>query len=138
MLTRIDHIEIVVKNVEEFVGFYKKLGFREVQRTTNHRVSVEMQLPGPNQPIFEIHELVEGKEKLGIDHIAFAVDDIQKAYDELQADGMKFFRELHLEESSGRYLANTRDSEGFKLQLVSAKREKPKVGGKGSDPFGKG
>ena len=135
MLTRIDHIEIVVRNVEEVVSFYKQLGFQEVLRTTHHRLSVEMQLPGPNQPIYEFHELVEGSEKPGIDHIAFVVDDMQKTHDELLAKGMKFEREIHLEESSGRVLANTRDPEGFKVQLVSAKREKPKAGGKGSNPF---
>ena len=55
MLIRIDHIEIGVKNVEEYVAFYKELGFREIMRTTHDTLSVEIQLPGTNQPIYEIH-----------------------------------------------------------------------------------
>ena len=135
MLTRIDHIEMVVKNVEEFVNFYKQLGFEEILRTTHHHLSVEMKLPGPNQPVYEIHEVEEGSEKVGIDHIAFLVDDVQKTYDELEAKGVKFLREPHLVPASGRVLANTRDPRGFKVQLVSAKRETPEAGARGTNPF---
>jgi catechol 2,3-dioxygenase-like lactoylglutathione lyase family enzyme len=134
MLTRIDHIEFVVKDVEALVTFYKKLGFQEILRSTHHRLSVEIQLPGPNQPIYEIHE-AESAEREGIEHIAFLVDDMDKTYNELQAKGVKFLREPHLVPASGRVLANARDPEGFKVQLVSAKREEPKAGGIGTRPF---
>ena len=134
MLTKIDHIDYAVKDVEAVVSFYKKLGFQEILRSTHHRLSVEMQLPGPNQPIYEIHEM-ESEERQGIQHIAFLVDDMQKTYDELQAKGVKFLREPHLVPASGRVLANAPDPDGFKVQLVSAKREEPEAGGIGTNPF---
>ena len=134
MLTRIDHIEFVVKDVEALVSFYKKLGFKEILRSTHHRLSVEIQLPGPNQPIYEIHE-AEPQEREGIEHIAFVVDDMDKTYAELQAKGIQFLREPHLVPASGRVLANTRDPEGFKVQLVSSRREEPEAGGVGTRPF---
>ena len=126
MLTRIDHIELAVKDLEEVVSFYKKLGFQEILRTAHDGLAVEMQLPGQNQPIYEMHEL-KASEQPGITHVAYVVDDMQKAYDELQAKGVKFLREPRLSQASGRVLANALDPNGFKVQLVSAKREKPKA-----------
>ncbi len=51
MVRGIDHIEIIVKDVEEFIAFFEKMGFRVLTRTAHHGASAELQLPGENQPI---------------------------------------------------------------------------------------
>ena len=48
MITQIDHIEIIVKDVKEYVDFYQKLGFKLLQWTDHHGGSAELQLPGTN------------------------------------------------------------------------------------------
>ena len=82
MLTAIDHIEIIVRDLDAYVAYLEKLGFEVLTRTSHHGESAELKLPGDNQPIFELHE-VGGEEVIGINHIAFRTDDVNTAYDSL-------------------------------------------------------
>src|SRR5919109_4055737 len=84
MIRGIDHIELIVRHLDESVEFFQKLGFKLLTRTSHHGASAELQLPGEDQLIFEIHQ-VGGEENIGINHIAFKVDNAQAAYDELRA-----------------------------------------------------
>ena len=92
MITQIDHIEIIVNDVKEYVEFYQKLGFKLLQWTDHHGGSAELQLPGPNQPIFEIHTVID-EENIGVNHIAFKTDDLLKTYEELKKEGIEFSNE---------------------------------------------
>ena len=55
MIVGIDHIEIVVRDVKKHVEFYQKLGFKLLTWTDHHGGSAELQVPGDNQPIIELH-----------------------------------------------------------------------------------
>lgn len=72
MVLGIDHIELIVRDVDEFVEFYEKLGFELLLRTEHHGGSAELQLPGENQPVLEIHT-VSGEEVVGVNHMGFKV-----------------------------------------------------------------
>jgi glyoxylase I family protein len=52
MIRGIDHIELIDRDFTEYVEFMKTLGFEELTRTTHHGESVELRMPGENQPIF--------------------------------------------------------------------------------------
>lgn len=121
MVLSIDHIELIVRDVDEFVDFFQKLGFRLLIRTSHHGGSAELQLPGPNQPIFEIHR-VSGEENIGVNHIAFKVGSAQKAYEELRGKGITLERPPRLVEATGRTNVNFRDPDGWRLQLVDSER----------------
>ena len=123
MVRGIDHIEIIVRNVEEYVAFFEKLGFKVLTRTSHHGASAELQLPGDNQPIFEIHE-VDREENIGVNHIAFKVDNAQEAYAELQGKGLKL-RAPNYVVATGRTTVNFRDPDGWRMQLVDAERKAP-------------
>ncbi len=58
MIVGIDHIEFIVRDVKAHVEFYQKLGFKLLRWTDHHEGSAELQLPGENQPIIEIHQLM--------------------------------------------------------------------------------
>jgi glyoxylase I family protein len=124
MIRGIDHIELIVRDVEEFVTFFQKLGFQLLTRTSHHGASAELQLPGPNQPIFEIHQ-VSGEENIGVNHIAFKVDNAQEAYTELQGKGVTNLRPPNFVAATGRTTVNFRDPDGWRLQLVDAERKRP-------------
>ena len=126
MLLGIDHIEIIVRDVDESVDFYQKLGFVVLMRTTHHGGSAELQLPGDNQPVIEIHK-VSGEENIGVNHIAFKVESAQGAYQHLQSKGVAPEREPHYVESTGRTNVNLRDPDGWRLQLVDAERKAPQT-----------
>lgn len=121
MVTRIDHIEIIVNDLERYVDFLAKLGFEVVARTTHHEGSVEMKLPGDGQPVFELHRVI-GEENPGVNHIAFQCEDVRRAYDTLSGDGVTFASKPHEVKSTGRFNANLRDPDGWRMQLVDAKR----------------
>lgn len=124
MIVGIDHIEIIVKDVKEFVEFYQKLGFKLLTWTDHHGGSAELQLPGENQPILEIHTLLT-EENPGINHISFKVQDIDKTHADLVAKGVKFEKGVHPSPSTGRKNALLRDPDGWRLQLSDAKRIEP-------------
>ena len=119
----IDHIELIVRDVDEFVAFFEAMGFKLLTRTNHHVSSVEMQLPGDNQPIFEIHQ-VGREENIGVNHIAFKVDSAQEAYQQLQGK-VKVMREPNYVAATGRTTVNLRDPDGWRLQLVDADRKAP-------------
>ena len=56
MITGIDHIEIIVRDLDDYVDFLTTLGFETLRRTDHHGGSVEMKPPGDGQPVFEIHQ----------------------------------------------------------------------------------
>ena len=124
MIRGIDHIEIIVRDVDEYVGFLEKMGFKVLTRTSHHGSSAELQLPGENQPIFEIHQ-VGGEENIGVNHIAFKVDNAQETYAELQGKGVKTMRAPNFVPATGRTTVNMRDPDGWRMQLVDAQRKAP-------------
>ena len=124
MVLGIDHIELIVRDVDEHVEFYQKLGFKLLLRTSHHGGSAELQIPGENQPVIEIHSAT-GEETIGINHIAFKVASAQEAYDDIREKGIAPEREPHLVEVTGRTNVNLRDPDGWRLQLVDADRKVP-------------
>ena len=126
MVTRVDHIEIVVQHFDEYVALFRALGFRELTRTKHHGDSIELQLPGDNQPIFELHR-VSGEENIGVNHIAFQVPDVAAAHLELTARGVAIPAGPRLVPSTGRTNLNFRDPDGWRLQIVDARRQAPET-----------
>lgn len=117
MVTRVDHIDIRVTDVEVMVEEMKRLGFIEIRRTTRVPQSVEIALPGENQVIFEVRAAKEG-EKLGINHVAFKIDSPEATIEELKEKGIEFTRENHLVKDTGRRVSNFKDSNKFSWQLT--------------------
>ena len=124
MIRGIDHIELIVRDVEEFVSFLQKLGFELLTRTAHHGESAELQLPGANQPIFEIHQ-VGGEENIGVNHIAFRVDSAEATYEALQRQGITSAKPPNYVPATGRTTINLRDPDGWRLQMVDADRKAP-------------
>ena len=124
MVLSIDHIELIVRDVDEHVEFYQKLGFELLLKTSHHGGSAELRLPGPNQPVIEIHT-VSGEETIGVNHIAFKVDSVPKAYEEMVKAGISPESRPHLVQSTGRTNINLRDPDGWRLQLVDSERKTP-------------
>ena len=123
-VTKLDHIELIVQHFDEYVALFRALGFQERLRTKHHGDSIEFQLPGDNQPIFEIHR-VGGEEAIGINHIAFQVSDVAAARGELAAQGIPATVEPVFVRATGRTVLNLRDPDGWRLQLVDAARKAP-------------
>jgi catechol 2,3-dioxygenase-like lactoylglutathione lyase family enzyme len=87
----------------------------------NRLAPPEMQLPGDNQPIFEIHEVLT-EENPGINHIAFRVDNVDETYETLRSRGLKFHLDIH-NSVTGRKKADLRDPDGWRLQITDKVRQ---------------
>jgi catechol 2,3-dioxygenase-like lactoylglutathione lyase family enzyme len=124
MIRGVDHIELIVRNLEEYVRFLETLGFELLTSTTHHGNSVEMGIPGQEFPIFEIHQVTD-EEVIGVNHIAFRVDNAEAAHAALRAAGVDTADEPGYVTSTGRTNVNLRDPDGWRLQLVESGRKKP-------------
>jgi catechol 2,3-dioxygenase-like lactoylglutathione lyase family enzyme len=123
MIRGIDHIELIVRDFDEYLAFLQTMGMEVLTRTGHHGRSAELKAPGENQPIFEIHE-ASGEEVIGVNHIAFRVDDVETAQRSLEGTGIKHNKPNYVA-ATGRTTINLRDPDGWRMQLVDAKREAP-------------
>jgi methylmalonyl-CoA/ethylmalonyl-CoA epimerase len=127
--TGINHIGIVVDNLDEAVAFMGKALGSEVIRTIEapDRGGVRAAFVTCGDAQIELMEFNDPEaraKKLGndiarIEHIAVDVDDVGAAYDELREKGVRFEPE-ELEEFNGYKLAftNPASSDGIMYQLV--------------------
>lgn len=117
MIGEIDHIEIEASDAEEMADFLKKLGYKEVRRTEHHGLSIELEPGEGDGPLFEIHT-VQGEEVPGINHIAFAVDDVNEIHEDLAGKDVDSLVEPYYVDKTGRTICNFRDPDGRRFQVV--------------------
>ena len=117
MIKGIDHIEIIVRDLDAYMAFLAALGFEKVRETDHHGRSIEMKPPGAGQPVFEIHQ-VGGEEVIGINHIAFKIDDAAAAHAELSGSNVLIEAGPRLIQATGRTNVDIRDPDGGRIQLV--------------------
>ena len=122
MIKGIDHIELIVRDFDEYIDFLQQLGFKLLTHTKHHGESAELRPPGENQPIFEIHQ-ASGEEVIGVNHIAFRVDDVNAAHEALKDTGIAFSGPPKLVKETGRTNINLRDPDGWRMQLVDSERK---------------
>ena len=113
MIVGIDHIEILVEDLEKSVDFYKLLGFEMVNWTEEER-TVEMKAGDAN---FDIIEITEERNEVGLHHIAFLVDDVDKTVKEWKEKGVEITLEPMVSERSGRRLSAMKDVDGIMHQI---------------------
>ena len=91
MIQGIDHIDIAVDDVEATAAFFRAFGCTEVKRSDHAGLSIELRLPGENQPIIELTGTRRPNGKVfpaGVRHIAFRSDDIKATHAALLAKGV--------------------------------------------------
>ncbi|OIJ14552.1 glyoxalase [Anaerobacillus arseniciselenatis] len=95
MIKRVEHVAIMVTNMDESIDFYKKLfGFEVRQRGQNKKREMTF-LYLPSEPGFEIElmrDLVPSEtyhEKGLVNHLAFTVDNIEEAFQFLKENGVE-------------------------------------------------
>lgn len=118
VIGEIDHIEIEVSDADEMAEFFEKLGYEKHRETDHHGESYEYVPADGDGPLFEIHT-VSGEETPGINHIAFAVDDIEAVTDELEAAEVEALVGPYDVDRTGRTITNFRDPDGNRFQVVS-------------------
>ena len=116
-LRRVDHIQLAVKDVARSSEYYQKLGL-VVEGTLEEGKVVFLWNGDEESPVrLELHQ-AEGDERIGVDHIAFLVDDVEESYRALEGAGIEFEHEPLRQPLTGRSVATFRDPDGIGLQLA--------------------
>ena len=98
MVKKISHIGIAVKNLEEGIAFYEKLGLKleAIEEVPSQMVRVaflpcgdtRIELLEPTSEDSPVAKFIE-KRGEGIQHLAFAVDDLPQALKDIEAQGVR-------------------------------------------------
>jgi glyoxylase I family protein len=122
MIQLVGHVAITVRDLQETIEFYAKIGFQLISRNETPTQTVvflvagkarlEVFAPKKTKSPFEL-----GPEDLGIKHIAFEVDDIQKSYEEAKAKGV-VFTETRMRTDGSVGTVFFKDPSGIILQFI--------------------
>ena len=141
MITRLDHINIVVSDLKKAKGFFLKLGFKEEisSRISGERFTavtglpdfdaefVGLSLPGSatNVELIRYSSPVGGRDpalsrpnQLGFRHMAFAVKDIEGEVERLKAEGVEFQSSIQVWEKTGKKLVYFYGPDGIILEFA--------------------
>lgn len=103
MIAKVDHIGVAVANLDETLKFYTDalgLELHGTETVAEQKVKVaflpvgdtEIELLESTEPDGPIAKFIEAKGQ-GIQHIAFRVDDIEKALEDMKAKGVRLIDE---------------------------------------------
>ena len=98
MIKHISHIGIAVKNLEDGIAFYEKLGLKleAIEEVPSQKVKVaffpcgdtRIELLSPTAEDSPVARFIESKGE-GIQHLAFAVDDLPAALSAAEESGVR-------------------------------------------------
>lgn len=133
VLSKVDHIGIAVSNLDEAVKLYKDVLGLELHGTEvveEQKVKVaflpvgdtEVELLESTSPEGPIAKFIEAKGQ-GIQHIAFRVDDIEAALEEMKAKGMRLIDEKPRYGAGGARIAflHPKSTNGVLIELCERK-----------------
>jgi catechol 2,3-dioxygenase-like lactoylglutathione lyase family enzyme len=141
MIKKLDHINIVVSDLQKAKDFFLKLGFKEEisSRISGERFSVVtglpkfdaefvgLSLPGSatNVELIQYYSPVGGLDpalskpnQLGFRHIAFAVEEIEAEVERLKAGGVEFQSSIQVWEKTGKKLVYFYGPDGIILEFA--------------------
>lgn len=117
MLTRLDHIDLKVPNIDAAVEFLTRIGLQVIRPGKPEGGSIALALPGEGQVIVEIREDPKVTQTT-LNHIAFTSDGLDSDADSLEASGVTVTKRPTLIGHSGRTISNFADPSGKSWQLT--------------------
>lgn len=140
MISRIDHLNIVVRDLEQAISFFSLLGFSTgissqldpefLQRLTGVRCAggrfTALHHPESNVSLellqFDTSEEPDAgigiANRIGLRHLAFAVTDIEAEVERLRRHGVAFIGDVQVWRKTGKKLIYFHGPEGILLELA--------------------
>lgn len=133
MVSKVDHIGVAVSNLEESVKFYEEilgLKLQGIETVEEQKVKVaflpvgdtEVELLEATTPDSPIAKFIEKKGQ-GVQHIAFRVENIEKALEEMKGKGVKLIDEKPRYGAGGARIAflHPKSTNGVLIELCERK-----------------
>jgi methylmalonyl-CoA/ethylmalonyl-CoA epimerase len=133
VVSKVDHIGIAVSNLEESIKFYEevlglKLHGTEIVEEQKVKVAflpigdTEVELLEATSPDSPIAKFIETKGQ-GVQHIAYRVDDIEAALEEMKAKGIRLIDEKPRYGAGGARIAflHPKSTNGVLIELCERK-----------------
>ena len=116
MITRIDHLGIAVRSLDESIPYFEKaLGLpcehreevpsQKVRTAFFHAGETHLELLEPTSPDSPIAKFLEKNPAGGVHHIAFATTDLPGQLQQASAAGVKLIHEVPFEGAAGKMVA---------------------------------
>ena len=116
MITRIDHLGIAVKSLDETIPYYEKaLGLKcehreevpsqKVRTAFFSAGEVHIELLEPTSPDSAVAKFLEKNPAGGVHHIAFATNDISEQLKQASGAGVKLIHEVPIEGAHSKMVA---------------------------------
>ncbi len=128
VMDRIDHVTIVVKNMKESEDFYRKAFGLELIREWKREGLKSILLGGKEGTLLELWEYDEpetgehyDKHKIGINHIAFQIENIEEKIKLLEKLGVKTIQDIQKGITVENF-ALIKDPNGITIELVELKK----------------
>ena len=134
MITRIDHLGIAVKSLDETVPYYEKaLGLKcehreevpsqKVRTAFFSAGEVHIELLEPTSPDSAVAKFLEKNPAGGVHHIAFATTDIAEQLKQASGAGVKLIHEVPIEGAHSKMVAflHPKSSYGVLTELCAPK-----------------
>lgn len=130
------HVAISVKDIDNSIEFYEKLGFRLLYKNSGNGLGVSSAQLKLNDFILEIFCFPKNKdyhsdniaqgndiEKVGVKHLALNCDDIGETYSKLKKLGLLSPNsEIKLSKSAGFKYMHIPDPDGYWVEIVQDDR----------------
>lgn len=110
-----DHIHFTVKDLDEAIEFYRRIGFTRVERMEHGGESAQLKTPDGELTV-DLH-LAKATDNPGYNHFAMTVDDLDRVVEELRGQDMAVDGTVYVQ-ATRRRIATRRDPSGFLIQLV--------------------
>ncbi len=133
MITRIDHLGIAVRSLDETIPYYEKaLGLtcehreevpsQKVRTAFFHVGEVHIELLEPTSPESPVAKFIE-KNGEGVHHVAFASSDIKAQLGQASAAGCRLIHEQPFEGAAGKLVAflHPKSTHGVLTELCASK-----------------
>ncbi|MBO0780686.1 MAG: methylmalonyl-CoA epimerase [Ktedonobacteraceae bacterium] len=141
MPRRIDHVAIIVRNIEQALQFYRDtLGItpKVIKEVPGEQVRIAfLPLGGPEGSKIELVEPLNPDSSLarflekrgeGLHHICLEVDDVDAALDEMRAQDVPVLDEQPRPSADGRaFFIHPKGAHGVLLELVEVEKEQEGV-----------
>ncbi|RJK98168.1 methylmalonyl-CoA epimerase [Vallicoccus soli] len=136
LLSRIDHVGVAVRDLDAAVAFYETtFGMRKVHEEVNEEQGVREAMmavgDGPDRvqllaPVSDASPIARFLERSGegVQQVAYAVDDVRAAADDLRAKGLRLLYDEPRRGTAGSQVnfVHPKDAGGVLVELVQAAR----------------